>query len=131
MSVSPLRGRTGRGFLELFNPHPKRHRKKVKGGRNSDLVLGHVITSFPAVSAVVLTILGESEVVVGLAERAVFVAHAALFGLVADDALKFLVGHIAKASLSRIQSLLLYFAGLTGQNQTMPVCRATPGDESI
>ena len=92
------------------------------GGTRLDLVLSLVITSLSAVLAVVLAIFSESEGVVGLAQCTVFLALAEVLLFVADNTLKYLVGHMTKASLSRIQSLPAYFAALDAQNQTVSAC---------
>ena len=62
-------------------------------GRNSDLILGLVIADFPAVGAVILPVGGEANRVLPMAEGAILNASAFAFGLVTNEATKFLVGH--------------------------------------
>lgn len=63
------------------------------------LLLRFVLACLTAIATIVLPVFTEPRVVVSLAERAVAIARTALFGLIADQASKFLVGH-GEASLS-------------------------------
>lgn len=57
------------------------------------LLLRFVLACLTAIATIVLPVFTEPRVVVSLAERAVAIARTALFGLIADQASKFLVGH--------------------------------------
>jgi hypothetical protein len=66
------------------------------------LLLRLVVTSFPAIQAVVLTVFGKTHPGIRLAKRAVLVAIALLLGFVTNPALKLFDAHKAEASLSEI-----------------------------
>jgi len=58
-----------------------------------DGVLGFVVAGFAAVGAVVLAVFGEADAIIGVAQKAVAVAFAAVFRLAADTAEKDFSGH--------------------------------------
>jgi hypothetical protein len=65
------------------------------------LVLRLVIAGFAAVGTVVLAVLGKSQSVIRLAQGAVLDASAASFGLIANQAAEFFVGHTERVLGSR------------------------------
>jgi len=64
-----------------------------------NLILRFVIAGFPAIRAIVLPVLGQPGPVVGVAERAVFRASAALLRLVTDCTFEFYPSHRFTASV--------------------------------
>jgi hypothetical protein len=58
-----------------------------------DVVLGLVVAGFAAVSAVVLSVFGEPDAVIGVAKGAVLVALATVFRLAANTTVKDLSWH--------------------------------------
>jgi hypothetical protein len=73
----------------------------------SNLFLGFVVACFTAVCTVKLAILGEANRVIRMAQSAILYAGAAVFGLVADQAAKFFVGHSERITF-RIELLPIY-----------------------
>ncbi len=73
----------------------------------SNLVLRFVIACLPAICTVKLAVLGEADTVVRFAQSAILHARAAVFGLVANQATKYLRGHSERLTF-RIELLFGY-----------------------